>query len=396
MRREEIAALGELAGDAAAGMTSRVRETHQAIARRTFRAIGPGSRPVEVVHDGIAGAVYGAVGGLSRLGIMAGARAIGAARKPDVPSLGEGPSGRRALAALNGAFGDVLYERRSPLEVKLTLRAEGREVLPSVTGLRAAYPHATPRLVVFVHGLAQTEYAWLRGVSYGARLRSQLGYTPLYVRYNTGRPVDANGRDLARLLGQIEASWPVRIDDITLIGHAIGALASRSACEHAYAEPWVEKVRHLVALGAPHRGIALERLARLAGNALGRLPETRAASRALELRSAGIKDAGRGTAGGFLPHARYLFVSASVARNPGGLLARSLGDLVVSRDSAWAHSGRGEPVRFPVESYREIGPINHFDLPAHPVVLEQIVDWLSGPAQLPAGDPASAGEPQRP
>lgn len=205
----------------------------------------------------------------------------------------------------------------------------------------------------------------------------------------------ANGRELARLVGQIELHWPVAVHDITLIGHAIGALVAHSACEQSSHAQWTGKVRHVVTLGAPHRGIALERLARRATSALGQLPETRGASRALELRSAGIKDAGRGGKGAFFPHVRYLFIAATVSRKPAGRFGRALGDLVVSRDSALAHPGDGYPVRFPVENYRQIGGINHFELAGHSVVLEQIVKWLSGAPQLPAAS-SSSDSTQRP
>jgi hypothetical protein len=214
-----------------------------------------------------------------------------------------------------------------------------------------------------------------------------MGYTPLYLRYNSGRPVEENGRELSRLLACVVANWPAPVHELTLIGHAAGALVCRSACEHGFDEEWAGKVRHVVTLGAPHRGVAFERAARAAGNALRRLPETRAAGRALETRSAGIKDVGRGSQTGFLPHTRYLFVSASVTRDPTNRLGRMLGDLVVSRNSAWAHPGAGEPVRFPVESYRQVGGLNHFELPSHPVVLEQIASWLAGPGQLPPPPP---------
>ncbi len=75
-----------------------------------------------------------------------------------------------------------------------------------------------------------------------------------------------------------------------------------------------------------------------------------------------------------------------------------LGDLVVSRNSAWAHPGAGTPVRFPPESYRQIGGINHFSLTGHPIVLAQLVEWLGPHPQLPASPsvvPAGGGA-QRP
>ncbi len=388
MRTEEITALGALAGDAAGGLTQRVSETHDAIAQRTFDVIGPASLPVELVHDGIARALYGAVGRFSRHGIRAAAAVIGAAVSAEAPALEERAGGRWALAALGGVTGDRLHAAGSALEVRMTLRRDGRPIEPVREVLAASYPDATPRLALLVHGLGQTEAAWSRGEGgalYGRRLR-ELGITPLFVRHNSGRSIAENGRELADLIERILEAWPVVVGDITLIGHALGALVCHSAGEAASDRAWAEKLRHVIALGAPHRGTALEKLVRSAVTGLNLLPETRAAGRALELRSAGLKEAGRGREGSFLPHARYLFISGSVLRDPERGVGRWLGDLLVSRDSAWAHPGDGTPVRFPVDSYRHIGGVGHFALTRHPLVAAQMCDWLAGgPLHVLAG-----------
>ena len=54
--------------------------------------------------------------------------------------------------------------------------------------------------------------------------------------------------------------------------------------------PWVERVRNVVMLGAPHLGAPLEQAAARAGVALNWMPESRPLARALAQRSAGIKD----------------------------------------------------------------------------------------------------------
>lgn len=385
MRPEELRELGDLAGDVAGGLSRRIRDTHRAVAHRVFEFVGPASLPIQVVHDGIVGLVYGTVATAGRQGLRAASVAARAALPPGTEPLQAGPGGRRAVALLNGAAGDLLHERRSPLEVRMTLRVDGQPVPAEPRALAVAYPDATHRIAVFVPGLGQTEAAWWRGVRvplYGERLRSELGITPLYVRYNTGRSVAENGAELANLLAKVVQAWPVTVHEVTLVGHALGALVCRSAAEAAIEQPWVERLRHVITLGAPHRGTPLERLLRTAGGALNRLPETRPAGRTLELRSAGIKDSGRGSQTPFLPHVRYLFVSGSISTDPERGLGRLLGDLVVSRDSAWAHPGGRARVQFPVDSYRHIGGVSHFGLTSHPIVGEQLVQWLSGGRRL--------------
>jgi hypothetical protein len=41
MRREEVAALGDLAGDAAAGTAVQLHQVHAGIAKRVWKAVGP-------------------------------------------------------------------------------------------------------------------------------------------------------------------------------------------------------------------------------------------------------------------------------------------------------------------------------------------------------------------
>ena len=67
MRKAEVEAVGELAGDALATTgTLDLRDMHEGIAGRPFGILGPAAAPVRVVHDGISRAVYRGVGGALR------------------------------------------------------------------------------------------------------------------------------------------------------------------------------------------------------------------------------------------------------------------------------------------------------------------------------------------
>lgn len=63
------------------------------------------------------------------------------------------------LAVLNGAHGDLLQRELAALALPMTLRHQGRDLAAEPEALRAAYPHPTPRLAVFLHGLLETEDA---------------------------------------------------------------------------------------------------------------------------------------------------------------------------------------------------------------------------------------------
>jgi pimeloyl-ACP methyl ester carboxylesterase len=395
MRPEEIAALGDLAGDAAAGATEQIHEMHAGIARRVWRRVGPASIPVRIAHDRIARSAYSAAGELTRTIVRAGAQAASAAQSPDSPSVQASPAGRLLVSALNGAFGDTLERRGNALALRMAFRRRGRDLEIDRNALARAYPNAKSRLAVFVHGLCETDDAWKLGatrhVPYGHRMEIELGYTPLYLRYNTGRHISENGREFADLLQRLIAAWPKTVDEVVLIGHSMGGLVSRSACHYGAGTDWVAKVRHVVALATPHRGAPLEQVTNAASAALARLPETRPLARALNIRSSGIKDLRFGYLVDecwldqdcdaylsntsreipFLPTARHYFICATLSREPHAAVGRIVGDLLVLLPSGWAHPGRGTRLQFPIEHYYHLGGANHFDLLNHPAIFDQ-------------------------
>jgi pimeloyl-ACP methyl ester carboxylesterase len=385
MRSAEIRAAGDLAGRALAGTGTLVRDMHTAIARRAFAAAGPGGEPARVVHDGVSATVYGGVRATLHA-LPRGAGAMLACVTPhDTASLADSRRGALALAALNGAIGDALHLEDSALAVPMTLRRRGAIVDPeAVVG---------DRLAVFVHGLGETDGAWRLGADaqrpgYGACLQRDFGYTPLELRYNTGRHISHNGRDLARLLGRIAP-----VEEIVLVGHSMGGLVARSACHYGRLEGhhWTAAVRHVFCLGSPHLGAPLEKGVNLLGWALRLVPETRAVARVVDGRSAGIKDLRFGACVEedwcdcdpdelltdrchdvpFLEHATFYFVAATLD----GIAGDLLGDLLVRYPSA-SGSGRRRRVDFAIENGHRLDGLTHFDLLNHPAVYEQMRAWL--------------------
>jgi hypothetical protein len=407
MLPDEVRALGELAGDAAAGIATQVREVHTGIAGRVFGTLGRPAEPVRVLHDRVAGGAYTAARSLTGAVVRAGATAVSLTRPDDAPSITSAPSGAVVVGALNGAWGDMLHRRDSALATPMTVRRRGRDIGLDRPSLAREFPDATPRLAVFAHGLCETDDAWRLGAArhapYGERLRAELGYTPVFLRYNSGRHISDNGRRLSELLAELTAGWPVEVAEIALIGHSMGGLLARSACHYAEPESWREQVRHVFMLGTPHRGAPLELAANAACHAISRLPETRAFAAPLKLRSAGVKDLGygyvvqedwdghdpdafwsnTGTVVPFLTSANHYFVSATLSREADAPLGRIMGDLLVLRPSAWSHGGHGERLQFPVDQYRHVGGATHLDLLNHPAVYAQIRRWLTTGRQLP-------------
>jgi pimeloyl-ACP methyl ester carboxylesterase len=402
VRVTEATALGRLAGEATGSPALLARDLHAAIAARTFGALGLLGAPARVIHEGITSAVYRSVGAALRGPAGAAVATLLRGGSAGDAALADSSRGGVALGALNGAIGDTLVRDYGDLAVELTVREGGRPVGLSEDAVAAAFPAAGPRLAVFVHGLCETEHSW-RGFgsaarpTYGARLRDELGYTPVYVRYNSGLHVSDNGRRLAEVLDELVRAWPAQVKRIALVGHSMGGLVARSACHHGQGagHEWVGALRHVFCLGTPHLGAPLEKAANVAGSTLSRLPETRPFARLVNQRSAGIKDLRYGSCVEedwldrdpdellrdrcgevpFLPGATYCFVAATLADDRLGSL---VGDLLVRRPSA-SGQGRTRRVPFEIGNGRHIAGLNHFQLLNHPAVYDQLRVWLERP-----------------
>jgi pimeloyl-ACP methyl ester carboxylesterase len=312
-----MTALGKLAATELAGLSRGIGDVHLAISGRVFRALGPSAAPVRVWHDTVARGTYAAVG--------AGLRSA------ELLPLDASP---HVLGALNGLVGDVL-------EPPLAIEMHAARVGPPQRNV-----------LVWVHGLGETEHVWGHP--------DLPGWQSIHLRYNTGRSIADNGASLAALLAEIDA------DRIALVGHSMGGLVARSACAQGGA--WTQRVTHTISLGTPHDGAPLAQAVHHLETVLRLAPETRPFARLLGRRSAGIRDLRRGVRDTLLPApARHGFVAATVTQDADHLVGRLLGDALVLAASA---SGEGE--------LRALGGAHHLALLHDPRVREQLVAWLDG------------------
>ena len=378
--------------------TQRVQEMHRAIADLSFWTqqwipglAGP-ARLVKRAHDAIADGIYATIrqsgGGLFKAAALLEQHAANAPAQTTPPS-------RLAIglrSALNAAVGDHLASSANPLAITMNFHAAGHPIPLTTASLRAHFPDPSDRLCVFIHGLGCDEHGWEPATktatdapdqSYGARLRADLGYDPLYLRYNTGLSIADNGRHLARLLTALFAAWPQPVRELVLIGHSMGGLVARAACDEAAAEnlPWLRPTRMVIGLGSPHRGAPLAKLGHLATAALHLSKVTAPLGKIAAARSAGVKDLRHGLweheertqAAAVASSVAYRFISANLTDDADHPLGHILGDGLVTLRSATPPELADD-----VDSVR-LGGLGHMALLNEPRVYERIRQWLAAP-----------------
>ena len=377
--------------------TRRVKEIHCAIADLSIFQVlrwipgmaGP-ARLAQDVHDAVVSGIYAAVrhsGG----GLLAAAALLEQQVATTTPVATTPPSrlvtGLRS--ALNAAVGDYLADSANPLAIPMGFYAAGHQIPLTNEGLRAHVADPSDRLCVFIHGLGCDEHGWQwyadtawdpPGQHYGARLQTDLGYTPLYLRYNTGLPITDNGRQLMRQLSALLAVWPQPVRELVLIGHSMGGLVARSACDEAAAEglSWLEPTHMVICLGSPHRGAPLEQLGHLTTTALHLSKLTAPLGKIAAARSAGVKDLRHGLwaheertqAAAVASSVAYRFISANLSGDPDHPLGHILGDGLVTLGSATPPALADD-----VDSVR-LGGLSHMALLNEPRVYAWIKQWL--------------------
>jgi hypothetical protein len=311
------------------------------------------------------------------------------------------PRREAVVAALNGVLGDYLAETDNPLAIPMQVRSDGRPVELSREGVAAAYPQAGRKIVVLMHGLCMNDLQWMRSTHcHGAELARTLGYTPVYLHYNTGLHISLNGRALTAMLEALVAAWPAPLEELAVVAHSMGGLVARSA--HHYGtlagDAWPSRLRKLVFLGTPHHGATLERAGHWLHRVAEKTPFSAPFARLGNIRSAGITDLRHGSlldddwegrdrfAHGHdtrrpvpLPEGvRCFAVAATRGTSARDLRSRLLGDGLVPLPSALGHHEDPQfDLAFP-EAHRWVAyGTGHFDLLDRPAVYERIRGWLA-------------------
>src|SRR5215471_1089602 len=391
----DLVGYSRLTIDAILGVSGVVETTHRNIASSPgmFGPLAPGPT------TDITGLVYNSIRGVTALvgsSLEAALTTFAAAYGKSENST---PEREAVVSALNGAIGDYLFASGNPLAIPMRLRRNGQPLTIQKDALRVAIPRATGKLLVLVHGLGLNDFQWFRhGHDHGARLARDLGYTAVYLHYNSGMHISENGRAFAMLLESLVEQWPTPIRELAIIGHSMGGLVTRSACHYGEVAGynWRRKLRQVVFLGTPHHGAPLERWGNLVNTGLEFSPYTAALANLVKIRSAGITDLRYGnlldqdwkgrnrftsaTDARFhlaLPKGLHCYVIAASKLRRATLGSNTAGDGIVPMRSALGlHRNPKMTLAFPQSCQWIAYERNHSDLLSDPAVYRQIRCWL--------------------
>ena len=404
LRTSDAAAVAKLATRATLGVARMAEGVHQAV----WSTLGASGGKLPGQTGGITGFIYKTVRGMTQL-VGTGVDVALSKLQPLFDAADRAAPETRereaVLAALNGVLGDHLAASQNPLATQMTLRHQGRAL--DTQGMPPASA-VTGKVLLLIHGLCMNDLQWSiaagedqQRFDHGQMLADALGYTPVYLRYNTGLHTSQNGRELSRQLERLVKQWPRAITNLSVLVHSMGGLVIRSALVAAQEESlkWPTLLKNLTFLGTPHHGAPLERAGNWVDVILGSTPYSRPFAKLGQLRSAGITDLryGHVVDADWQGHNRFrkkpdsrtpvplprhiacFTVAATLAGQRSPMAQRLIGDGLVPLASALGqHAQAHRSLEFDKASQRIVYCTGHMALLSSPQVVQQLLTWLQG------------------
>jgi len=201
---------------------------------------------------------------------------------------------------LNSMIGEYLEKEKNPLAMQMGFYHHDKKL-----SLDASFPQQfrapiTSKVLIFVNGLTSLESVWdypKEGSSsasivshyidicfdsneqtphenYGQQLHKEFGFTPLYLRYNTGLSLEKNGLNFSEQLSQLFSAYPIEINDLMLVGFSGGGalLSHTQNIAQSSEQRWLKALSKCVYLGNPNQGSIASNMIYLSGDFFRHLP----------------------------------------------------------------------------------------------------------------------------
>jgi hypothetical protein len=340
--------------------------------------------------------------------------------------------GNMGRSILNGVVGDYLVKNNSPLAIDMAFYHQNKALLMNTPlSQQMQCTSSKPlsnKIIILVHGLTNLETVWnfesevtdpqqgdaslhdyaandafnsgTQAVcrdNYGVRIQAEYGFTPFYLRYNTGLSINQNGQKFHQLLTQLQAVYPLEIEEIALMGFSMGGLLLRSAQKIArdVNAQWINRLSSCYYIATPHEGSPLEKFGHLTSSIIRLAPKKYISHWAdwIDIRSQGIQDLKHGhlhlknldgdanideqdslgqdvRCGSFYVDAHHHFISGALSKNNDSLINHFFGDSLVRQSSA-------NPISAPKDGKSaHFDGIAHFSLARSNKIYRQIKQWF--------------------
>ena len=381
-KRQTIAylkGLTKLVIQATKGTTDLVETMHSTIERVHL----PLGESRAATTSGITGLVYKSIrGGTQLVGTS-----LDYAMQTVIPLLNDElvPSRKKDvfLSIINGVYGDRLLLTENELALGMQFFHQNQAI---DSQLSSNLKSPSTKIMLFIHGLCMSHHCWESGgENLSSKMAETLGYTPVYLDYNTGRCIADNGLELAIQLEKLVDIWPVNVSNITIVGHSMGGLVARSASYYGEKNNcrWLHINKTLVSIGTPHAGAPLEKVASALENLMQLSPYAIPFVRLTKIRSQGIENLRYGeitTSDKFVPlpiDVEYFALAATLNKQQKFTTEKFIGDGLVTPDSAF---GQGQDssstLLIPAENKRLIYELGHNEMLTDAGVFKQLETWL--------------------
>lgn len=177
----------------------------------------------------------------------------------------------KVISSILGSSHDDLI---SFSKIRMNFRYNNEDISPE-TAIDLYRKSGLSKIILYVPGLFCDEKLWIKMAEEDTGLSDyffNLGYYPIYIRYNQGAHISVNGKDLHALLMKLYAVDPDL--PLNIITYSQGGLVLRSALYYAKLElaPYLSKLKKVFIISSPNGGSYIEKIGFWAGMAMQASP----------------------------------------------------------------------------------------------------------------------------